>query len=283
MDAGAAWTKVCSSLDVIGDTEQALALYLTHPSSSNYARAYLLVYGTLQALYLQQDAVEALCAGLGLPFSRSEACKQVRDIRNDAAGHPTNRDRGRAFVFIVRHSLDERRFTYHRNGADGSFSSHDVDLQQLVHRQREDTKNHLERIASALEEELRAHMAKHSATKLADLLPDTWRYLMEKVFQEIEFPGYLGVGLLHVRYLQRYVADIRALLKARGEPEDWFGFAELEHALERLRAYFTGEGLMGLETRDYLIFAHFVSAQLTELEKHLENIDEEYVDGSQLT
>jgi hypothetical protein len=50
------WNRLTSSLDVIGDTEMAFDAYLEHlhdPAESG--DLYILLYGVLQALFIQQD------------------------------------------------------------------------------------------------------------------------------------------------------------------------------------------------------------------------------------
>jgi hypothetical protein len=61
----AAFNKVCSSLDVLGDTEVAFSAYLEGEEHISSGEGYLIVYGVLQALFLQQYAVRHLHQALG--------------------------------------------------------------------------------------------------------------------------------------------------------------------------------------------------------------------------
>lgn len=54
----AVWYKICSCLDVIGDTELALDAYLQSTVPTDTGIRYLHLYGAFQALILQQDAVQ---------------------------------------------------------------------------------------------------------------------------------------------------------------------------------------------------------------------------------
>jgi hypothetical protein len=62
----ARYHTICSAMDLIGDTTEALHAYQLgngeHDRGSG--RAYLVAYGVLQALYLQQDALFWLCKHL---------------------------------------------------------------------------------------------------------------------------------------------------------------------------------------------------------------------------
>ena len=53
----AAYNTICAAMDTIGDTAQALGTYDEFEKTTDKGQAYLLAYGTLQTLYLQQDAV----------------------------------------------------------------------------------------------------------------------------------------------------------------------------------------------------------------------------------
>jgi hypothetical protein len=66
----ASWNTLCSALDVIDDTELALEAYAKWERRSKDGEKYLLVYGALQVMEVQQDAVKYICETLGLPYSR---------------------------------------------------------------------------------------------------------------------------------------------------------------------------------------------------------------------
>src|SRR5262245_41556966 len=87
------WIRLCSAMDAIGDTQMAIRSYLDDPAHKNGSdgRAYLLVYGILQVLYVQQDAVGTLSKVLNIPFTLPAELEEIRDIRNDSIGHPTGR------------------------------------------------------------------------------------------------------------------------------------------------------------------------------------------------
>src|SRR4051794_28180115 len=75
----ATWGMLCSSLDVIGDTELALSAYLASteakPKDQDYlittGNLYLTLYGVLQVLFVQQDAVRHLSESLGITLSQN--------------------------------------------------------------------------------------------------------------------------------------------------------------------------------------------------------------------
>ncbi|MGI0015141.1 MAG: hypothetical protein ACREBU_17140, partial [Nitrososphaera sp.] len=90
----ALFSQLASSLDVIEDAEQAIAAFTAGEFGESKTALYLAVYGLLQALYVQQDAVIHLCESLGIKerINNYPKLKEVREIRNDSIGHPTRRD-----------------------------------------------------------------------------------------------------------------------------------------------------------------------------------------------
>lgn len=100
-------------MDAIGDTESAVAAYKRMGRTSNSGKIYLLVYGLLQALFVQQDAVINAAEAIGMKYALPDELRSIREIRNCAVGHPTKRGNGKdAESFgIVRISLTHRRFT----------------------------------------------------------------------------------------------------------------------------------------------------------------------------
>jgi len=91
----ALWSQCWSCLDVIEDSELAVVAYSAGEFGTSVGARYLAVYGLLQALFLQQDAVINLCESLGLPetIDNHLRLKEIREIRSDSIGHPTKRSR----------------------------------------------------------------------------------------------------------------------------------------------------------------------------------------------
>lgn len=86
------WNMLASALDVVSDTEWAITSY-EHGEYADYGTLYLVIYGLLQAMYVQQDALENMVRALernGQYKIESEPeVKYIRGVRNDAVGHPT--------------------------------------------------------------------------------------------------------------------------------------------------------------------------------------------------
>src|SRR5467141_3778716 len=76
------WLQLCSSLDVIGDTELALEAHMCEVLPEGWGTSYLIVYGALQALFLQQDALFHLAEALTLPepLDKYPRLREIREI-----------------------------------------------------------------------------------------------------------------------------------------------------------------------------------------------------------
>jgi hypothetical protein len=122
--------RVCSAMDMITDTAQALRAYLKLSAADDdrdHGTSYLVVFGALQVLFVQQDAVFWLCKALERPrslqgfrdaadwFANADPeMMNIRALRNSSIGHPVNKDRGpkaeRGSFFIVQMSLSPSGF-----------------------------------------------------------------------------------------------------------------------------------------------------------------------------
>ena len=113
LSRSADWNRLCSALDVVGDTEMGLDSYLAHEPVSDIGVRYLHVYGALQLLQTQQAAAAEICAALQLKPVASPKVPLVRELRSSSIGHPTRQkeDNRSKSNFIVRATLSQFGFT----------------------------------------------------------------------------------------------------------------------------------------------------------------------------
>ena len=108
------WYKIRACMDTINATEGALESYLAETSESKAIekeKGLLYVYGTSQALYIQQNVMKDLCKSLSSYYPNDPKIKRIRDIRNDI-GHPTDRNTPKIeYHNIVNVSPNADRFT----------------------------------------------------------------------------------------------------------------------------------------------------------------------------
>ena len=108
------WYRIVACLDAIGDTDTALNAFLDKHQREGAGEWYLAIYGVLQVLFVQQDAIDHLARALNLtPCEPNSTLNDLRKLRSDAIGHPTargNRDNPTSFTAISRVSLSREGF-----------------------------------------------------------------------------------------------------------------------------------------------------------------------------
>ena len=120
------WFQICSAMDCVEDTQLAIDYFVKSefPEAEgenfifNYGGQYIFIYGLLQALFLQQNALMDIAEVLnfGLNFEKNgiyPELYEIREIRNKVVGHPTKRKYGkewRSTHSIVRTSMTKESF-----------------------------------------------------------------------------------------------------------------------------------------------------------------------------
>ena len=279
------WDMLCSCMDMIEDMEYALESYLAEdPENAKTGRKYLLIFGALQALYVQQDAVKNLHKALDIPYTMNPSIEEIREIRNDAAGHPTNR-RNNEFIFIHRSSLGIHKFELMKldptKSNDGSLNSEHVDINvaDLIATQRNIFMEVLDNIIETLEEEEVKHRKKFSDKTLAGVFSGT-TYPFSKIWDAALRPN-----SDHAYRVDHYVDQISKSIKAfrdglreRGEPDDRISdiYENLEYALKHIKAYFNSDNKTHIQRKDTHIFVSFIDQQVDVLKKFAQDIDDTY-------
>ncbi len=146
------WNMLCVSMDTLGDTCEALLNFESEGIEGNFGERYLRLYGVLQAVVLQQDAIRCICESLaqlfpGLqtlceslkpPFRKPKTSldkwRDIRALRNLTSGHPIEMKRGKIVkrCFITRVSISSHGFrlvVYSATENKNEFE--DIDLQKL--------------------------------------------------------------------------------------------------------------------------------------------------------
>jgi hypothetical protein len=280
----AAWYMLCSCLDVIGDTEMCFDAFLSQQiSDGHFGTKYLAVYGALQAIFVQQDAVANLAQALNVPYTSDPVLQEIRDIRNDSVGHPTKRGsgQGRSYNHISQFSLGLRGFDLMTTYADGSpYRFIPVDIPDFISKQRAVLTDLLLNIINVLRREEMEHRAKFTDKKFIDLFPPSLGYHFEKVFEGLHRPEYAEYARLNIEFVQRVLEEFTDELGRREIDGAYDGIKYtlelLEYPLQELRRYFQGTTETTLNAKSAYIFAYFARAQVQGLEEMAVELDEEY-------
>lgn len=103
------YNQTFTSLDLIEDCQIAIEEFEATEVIGVEGRTTLYIYGVLQALFCQQDGLFHLykCTvntetnEINNLFNEFNFNKEIREVRNDIAGHPTNRKKSE-YYFVMR-------------------------------------------------------------------------------------------------------------------------------------------------------------------------------------
>lgn len=185
------WNRLWTSLDVIEDSQIAIDDYTNLSEFSSNEKGYLYIYGILQALYLQQDALCNLNKAL---FEQSIDFKinypelyNIREIRNNSIGHPTDRGNGKSFHGISRMTIQKKGFqimsSFPKTGEEDEFT--DINVLSCIETQGGLFKVILNQTMEKLESDYENHKLKFKDSKLIDLVPTTIDYHFSKLYENI--------------------------------------------------------------------------------------------------
>jgi hypothetical protein len=277
----AAWNKLCSSLDIVGDTQLAIEAHPKLCRVKGDGESYLIVYGVLQAMLLQQDAIKHIGNALNIKVKLPKQLEDIRVIRNSAAGHPAHqKENGLSkSSFITRMSLSPASFQLTTvYSGDKDYEFHQISIPSLIETQEQYVYEVMLGVVKELERQEMEHRKKHQETKLADSFPQTTRYHISKIIEATSSSDRYPLGGANIKMIEGFLDAFKQELTKR---EEWgvydsinYHFELIEYPLGRLKGYFNGNDPMN--EKDAYIFASFVSAQVDELKTIAQELDNEY-------
>ena len=185
------WNRLWASLDVIEDSQIAIDDYSNLSEFSSNEKGYLYVYGILQALYLQQDALCNLnkaLFGQGIDFKTEyPELYNIREIRNNSIGHPTGRGDGKSFHGISRMTIRKKGFqmmsSFPKSGGEDDFE--DVNVLSCITTQNGLFQEILNHTMEKLKSDFEIHKDKFKNDKLIDLIHPSIGYHFSKLYENI--------------------------------------------------------------------------------------------------
>jgi len=284
------WSQLCSCLDVIEDSQLAIDAYSTVEFGKSDGANYLALYGLLQALFLQQDAVINLCESLKIAetIDNYPRLKEIREIRNDSIGHPTKRnrrkDKSTSYHFISRPSLCSNSLTLLSCYSDGKNEFKDITISDLIADQKEYISKILESIITKLEYEEKAHKEKFRMEKLVSIFPSHLQYDLSKLREGTRKNERAAQGEIAARSIRKTLQNFQQALAKRGiELETYdsikYLYNELEYPLCELEEFFQCvilEKEPKINEKAAYIFADFVARKIDELIQIAQEIDKDY-------
>ncbi len=279
------FNQLCSALDLIGDTEHAVAAYWALAPDIDLGSRYLAMYGLWQAFQQQHDAVEALAAAVDVPLGRvwKKRIGPVRRMRSAVAGHTVGTREGvkRLSHQVSQVSLRTTGFDLLSQADDGTYNFETVDVVQYADGQRQLMEEALTRVESELRQGNREHRMAFKSVKFAGLL-DKVGYPLEKVLVGGHDPSGPKFVLLNVNALESVIEGFRAELDRRGIGGGTYDgtercLGEINYTLAQLRMHFDGTdaGEVKSDHAAY-VFANYLRETFDQLAGMARELDDEY-------
>ena len=289
------WNVLTSAMDLISDTEEAIGSYLANRGQAVGYR-YLALYGVLQAMYMQQDALEGLVRVLTgddkYKIEQEPEASRIRQVRHDAVGHPTKQGgtnikrngqpNEQVSHAIVRHSMETGRFEVIRSSNLAGPRIVKIDMLQLIDTNRELAKRVLWRVKTRLEDFEMAHREEFKSEKLRAIFHSSMGYSFQKIFGAIDSPntGNAVLGPICLKEVITCFNSFKDALQRRGclpvgNHLDMY-LNEAEYALTELVGYFSNDGFLAQQPRAAEVFTYYAKHKMEELETIAGQIDDEY-------
>ena len=269
---------VCSAMDMIDDTIMALTSYIDH-DQQDQGQAYLEIFGVLQAMAVQQDAVRKLhrvvtgtCPDLEATYPD---VKEIRDIRVRVVGHPVGGKKDSSH-FLTRYTVSKKGFEFWAYDQSGGRTVAEVDLIDLVARNSASLHAALSETVASMEDEDKAHKTAFAGEKLAAIFHNSV-YCSGKLFEGVSRRD--PIGEVGSRCLRAMVTDFKEALDQRSSHFLRGGLLSyelptLEHALDRYEEFLSSDKDRN-EHDGYYILARYIQVAISELAQFA-RVDEEY-------
>jgi hypothetical protein len=278
------WHQLWTAMDVIDDVEAAMTAYLEREFPKDTGEKYLRVYGVLQGLFLQQDAlfdlIRAIHPTKGIAVN--DVLKDVRDARNASIGHPTQMKRQDVLSAhgIVQHSICKDGFELlSYSDRSGSVFQY-IPVRELIEKQRIETTRILSEVVEDLREQEARHKAQFRETKLMVAFNQVG-YAFEKILDEVRGDSPLLLGSWAVEQLQTSLDDFQKLLNQRGLGVGSYDsikylYSEIEHPLTELTKFVRREPSEVLSNDSARVFTEALRSYFEGLTRIAREIDQEY-------
>ena len=274
------YERTFTSLDLIGDCQNAIEEFDSIPIGSFQSRTTLYIYGVLQSLYCQQDGLYHLYKTINSQniklndfFKLYDFNKEIREVRDDIAGHPTDRKSGKEFYYIVKGSNSKYSFSY--AGYNPDFKNVDVDLKAFILEQSVFTAKVLNDIKKAISEKIQVHKNRFNKMKLISIIANInlpTKQIMRGIFEDYPFSmkGLNDVVIelvslkqkLNLRYGDKIPESIKNIFRLQ------------DHILEKMKKWISNNELTN--NVDAEIFMDSFDSQMKMLSEILKEIDDEF-------
>lgn len=275
------YNQTFTAIDLIEDTQIAIEEFESSELSGKQGRSTLLIYGFLQSLFLQQDGLYHLYKCVVDEkikqtdfFDLFSFDKDIREVRNDIAGHPTNRENSE-FYFIAKGTISKDRFTY--AGYTPSFRIVEVDLKTFIIKQSEFTINVLQKVRENISKKIEMKKSEHKDKSLKEMIVEV-NSNIQLIYRGIRDEKRNFQGEWGISGLKSDIDEIREELNKRYNQNLPSGISEsfrlIDYIINRFNQWWNEKKLLGND--DAEIFLDSLDNRLNELKEMLIEIDEKF-------
>ncbi|MEX1014966.1 MAG: hypothetical protein WDZ80_07465 [Candidatus Paceibacterota bacterium] len=281
LDKANVWNQLCSSLDVIDDTKDAINSYLDIDHTKDTGTKYLSTYGILQALFIQQDALKNLSECFDIDFDKDQRLQKIRYLRNASVGHPTKliRDKKSYYFHISRPSLKKEGFDLIQYDGSKSAKFIRVNILELIQDQLEVIVDKYRIVVNELIEIDQQHKEMFMGNNLQDIFHSGIDYSFQKVSSGIEAStgGDKEWGESNLKIIREAYNEFKNELSKRNELNDWTAHElnEYFHAISRIEEFYSDE-TDWITTTDAHIFVDYIRTNHKNFVTIAKEIDETY-------
>lgn len=278
------WHQIWTAMDIIDDVDLAMTAHLENEFPTNDGERYLRIYGVMQGLFLQQDALLDLIRAIhpAKQIKLNNVLTDIREARNASVGHPTQLKRKGALSAhaIVRHSMSKDGFELHSYPQkDGNFFDY-VPVRTLIEKQCAEATRILSEVVNDLRDQEQTHRDKFKDIKLMKAF-DQVGYAFEKISEELSRGSGPILSNWAVKHLQMSLDGFAILLKERGLSVEAFDsikyvYGEIQHPLAELTKFLNREPSEILSSKSARVFLTALEHSFDDLRKIADEIDEEY-------
>jgi hypothetical protein len=281
------WHQLWAAMDIIDDVDSAMDAYLDNEFPTDTGERYLRIYGAMQGLFLQQDALSDLIKAIhpAKEIRRNDVLKEIREARHASVGHPTRLERkGQLSTHgIVQNSMSKDGFDLLSYPEQDGKVFQQVPVRELIEKQRAETVRILTEVVTDLREQEEAHRAQFRDTKLVKTF-DQASYAFEKIFEETRRDSMPILSRWAIGQLQKSLNDFAESLKQRGISVDTYDsieylYKDIAHPLAELKKFILRESSEILSDKSAVVFATALQGYFDRLRHIAGEIDEEYATG----
>lgn len=272
------WNQMWASCDVLEDTCIGIEYYIKCDyKEDNTGSKYLYLYGLLQLLFVQQDALWHLSEALEEEIKPSDTPKieEIREIRNCSIGHSTKKGWNKnlhEFISISQISINKSSFEYVK-WIGGKCTIHSANIDDMLETQLKWLNECLDKLMEYLKGVWDTMSNEYKKIKMIDLFLPNLNYHIEKLATRDAILalgyGYEGIKTMFdnivkeikLRYGNRELQGTSYLIK-----EISFILNFFYEVLKQKREYIEIE---------YGLFSELLHIKMDELKRHCIEIDKD--------